>query len=361
MITEEKYQITLDSVFTRHMVRYETLDVLIPYAFKDCEAGKATELNIFIDLYSLYHTMFSREFSTVIKDYTDFTVLIIDLCTHYRTYFRYLGVSTKIFLVSSYNIPNNISIPDYNKTMKDKLQNNIVRDMVEVNLELLRILCPYLPDIHFVETQFESSVLIYHIIREQEGYNPSLIITTDIYPAQLTTLFPNVALLYPLKHFGQDVSYIISPKSNYTHRDAFWSVITHKTGKRASDVIRRSLSTSNQVLLESMNSLKSRNITPVIINICESVKMIYNSISTQDIILAPDFLPSIEEFNRKYMNRLPEIRERFNALNVVIQYEYYCQSIEKATLHYENLQDPIAIQMINEKYFSNNPLDILRL
>lgn len=177
---------------------------------------------------------------------------------------------------------------------------------------------------------------------------------------QLTTLFSNVALLYPQKYKGQDISAIICPKSNFSHSDAFWHVITHKTGKSASDDIRGSLSTSNQVLLESMNSLKSRDITPTLINISTSVKIIYGAINSQDIVLTPDYLSTLPSFV-KYLDKLPEIKTRFNALSVPIQYEYYNQSVEKLSLHYENLQDPQAVQMINERYFSKNPLDILRL
>ena len=63
----ENYTASLESIFANLMTRYEALDQLIPFAFKGYE--KATELNIFIDLYSLYHTMYSREFRTVVSDY----------------------------------------------------------------------------------------------------------------------------------------------------------------------------------------------------------------------------------------------------------------------------------------------------
>ena len=140
------YIVSLEQIFARSMVRYEKLDELIPAAFADYNS---TELNIFIDLYSIYRTLFSRGFHTNVKDYREFTVSTIDLCTHYRAYFRYIGVNTKIFLINSFNIPRNITYPNYNKTMHDKLKNKVVSDMVNINTELLRILCPYLYNIHF--------------------------------------------------------------------------------------------------------------------------------------------------------------------------------------------------------------------
>lgn len=352
----------IDTIFINMMTRYEALDQLIPFAFQGYDS---TELNIFIDLYSIYHTMYSREFRTIVNDYREFTVLMIDLCAHYRTYFRYIGVKTNIFLIHSYNVPKNIlsEMPNYNKTMQDKLRNNVVKDMVTTNVELLKVLCPYLPDIHFIETEFESSVLMYELI-QREKRNPSLIISKDIYPIQLTTLFDNVAYLYPQKRYSretgpQDVSCIICPKSNKTHRESFWHVIAHKTGNIAREDIRGSLSTSNQVLIESMNLVKDRDIAPCIINISTSVKMIYDTITGQEIALTPDYLLSIPKF--KYTDDLPVIKKRFAALNVVYQYEYFRNSIEKIKLHYENLVDPHALEMINSSYFKDNPLDLLRL
>jgi hypothetical protein len=349
------YTISVDAIFIRNMVRYEVLDQLIPKAFQGYDSK---EINIFIDLYSIYRTMFSRGFHTDVKDYREFTVYLIDLSTHYRTYFRYIGVQSKIFIISSFNTPTNITIPGYNQKMKDKLMNKPVRDMYTVNNELLKILCPYLPDIHFLETKYESSVLMYELIN-REKQNPSLIISSDIYPIQLTTLFDNVAYLWPIKSRLGDESVIIYPKTHSQAKFTLWPVFIRKSHKIAREHKLGSLSARNLVLLESMTSVEERDLVPSLINLSTSSRYIYSIIGEEDVALNPDFLLEIKGF--KYPEKIPIIKDRMAALNVEYQYEYYKGSLEQMSLHYENLSDPQAVQIINDKYFTNNPIDILRL
>jgi hypothetical protein len=367
------YVVSVQYMFTRMMVRYDKLNELIPKAFK---GYTDRELNIFIDLYSIYRTMYSRSFRTDVKDFREFTVYLIDLCTHYRSYFNYLGISTKIFIISSYNIPDHITLPGYNKNMHDKLKNKPVSEMVTVNIELLKILCPYLPDIHFLETKHESTVLMYELLLRGESCRPSMILSTDIYPIQLTTLFDNVAYLYPIKDFGSDDSWIIYPKTHSHAKFTLWPMIMRKTHKIIREQTLMSLSTRNVVLLESLNSVSERNITPALVSLSSIAKYIHDIIGEEDILLQPEFLTDIQRVykdnksndglkgdeRRDYLkNIIPQVRERYNALNVIYQYEYYRNSVEQMTLHYNNLSDPQAVQIINDKYFSDNPIDLLRL
>jgi hypothetical protein len=59
--------------------------------------------------------------------------------------------------------------------------------------------------------------------------------------------------------------------------------------------------------------------------------------------------------------RIIEFENRYNALDVGVQSNLFNASIEYNTLKYENLNDPDAINLINSKYFTNNPLDLFRL
>jgi hypothetical protein len=63
-------------------------------------------------------------------------------------------------------------------------------------------------------------------------------------------------------------------------------------------------------------------------------------------------------------NRVPKakIDSRYNVLDIDYQYYLFTEmSSESMTLHYENLSDPNALEMINSQYFSKNPIDLLRL
>ena len=357
--------ITPDLIIGKYFIRYERLNSLLNYAYSGMEVNR---VNIFIDLYSIYHTVFSRSDRTNITNYVSFTSQIINLCAHYRTYFRSLGIYTKIFLISSYNVPvDSIAlVPEYNRIMRDKLKNKTVMEMVDLNTGLLEIICPYLPDIHFLKTEFESSVLISSII-EKEMYSEnskvpiqSIILSSDFYPVQLTALLPNVSYLYPIKSYPNDNSMIIPPNTSSDAFQAFWSVILRKSSNSSSFNRVGSIAPSNYMLLAALNKFPDRCIS-LIYNVSTSCKLISQILGFDSIKLTPqslfDLLP-IESFNGVDLNL---ITNRYKVLDVQYQNILYSNSVESKTIHYENLEDNNAINLINDKYFRDNPIDIFRL
>lgn len=355
---------TVNEIITRYMTRYRRLDELIPYAFNQYNVN---DINLFIDLYGLYRTLFSRRFRTEVSDYRDFTVGIVNICSHYRGYFKELGVHTNIFLISSYNIPDqNLKLnKDYNKIFSDKLHNKVVKEMIEANIQLLKVLCPYLPDIYFIHSSFESACTINEIINRESKDKPNipnLIISSDLYPIQLTYLLDHTSYLWPSKYMGQDRSMIVCPKTNPEHKKSFWWIISRKLSVAASEQSLVQLSTSNFTLLSSLNRFPERNLEPALKNITTSIKIINNLTKGEDIRITPSILFSYKDKSINIPDEYkPIIDTRFKCMDLNFQNIYYNESLEPKTLHYENLYDPDALRAINDKYFANNPMDITRL
>ena len=350
--------ISVEEVVAKHFIKYDTLKLLVPYVYA---GSTADHLNIYIDLYGMYHTLYSRQYMTTVNDYTSFTTLVINMCAHYRTYFKFLNVSTKFFLISSFNIPEfSVSqIPDYNKTMVEKLGNKYIGEMMELNLALLELICPYLPDIHFLKTQFESSVLMNYLIDIEDQSVPSLIISTDIYPFQLCAEKDNVTLFWPRKVFGDDNSYAICNKTHPEHSKSFWGAIERKLGKSVSYKTVGSISTSNFVLLAALNRLPDRNLQ-TIVNVTRASNLISALPGYREVRLTPD---TLFELNQKGVKDLDydTISKRYKVLDIHYQSLLFNESLESKSIHYENLNDPDAVQRINDKYFKDNPIDIFRL
>ena len=357
--------ITPEMIIGRYFIRYEKLHDLLNTAYNGLEVNT---VNLFVDLYSIYHTTFSRSYRTTITNYISFTSQLINLCIHYRTFFRNLGINSKIFLISSYNIPKDsiLLVPEYNKTMRDKLNNKVVGDMVDLNVGLLELLCPYLPDIHFIKTEFESSVVMNDIIRREGELDStktpiqSIILSTDLVPTQLSVLLPNVSYIVPIKSYREDNSIII-PQNRSSHAfKNFWRVITRKSQNSFSFEKVGSLSPSNFILLASINRFKDRDFS-LLYNYSVSFKLISKIVGFDSIKLSPqslfDMIP-VEEFKGVDFNI---IENRYKALDLQYQSILYYNSLEPKTLHYENLQDNSAINIINDKYFRDNPIDIFRL
>ena len=353
--------IPVDMILTKYFVKYDRLDKIIPDAFKDYNA---TELNLYIDLYGLYKTLYSRTYRTDVSDYTAFTSGIINMCIHYRSYFKFLKVKTNIFLVSSMNIPKPCTdiIPGYNHLALDKIKNSAkeVDDMIRLNNELLEIICPYLPDIYFFKTQFESTVMINELYNRQNAINPNtanIIISSDLYPIQLIPMHSNLAFMRPRKYRGIDNS-LITSLSPSTFEYSFWYIIAQQRGSSASYDKLAMVSPSNFSILQSLNRFPERNIN-ALRNITEATRLLSKSVYRNTKVL-PETLFA---FSGRELDEVTkdELQRRYNCIDYSYQYGIFKDSVECMTLHYENLNDPEAIRVINDKYFKLNPIDIFRL
>lgn len=354
-------QIPVEFIVSRYMIKYMRLDQLIQFAFKGSEA---THINLYIDLYGLYRTLMSRNYRTDMSDYTALTVSIINTCAHYRAYFKQIGVAATIFLISSYNLPDESLqlIPYYNKTFQEKLHSKSLKEMIELNIELLDILCPYLPGIYFIKTKFESATMINYLI-QNEGMkgneDPNIILSSDLYPIQLVNKYNNTVFLRPIKQYHEDNSVITLPKGSEGFDEMFWAVVTRSRSKIGTSEHLGEIKACNFEYLQILNSFPERNL-PVILNITMSKKYINQVTNGTDVRLT---LEMLYQLNSDLANRVPieSVRPRWKVLNIDYQDSIFRNSLEPKITHYEDLNDPKAVQMINSKYFANNPIDLLRL
>ena len=231
--------------------------------------------------------------------------------------------------------------------------------MMELNLALLELICPYLPDIHFMKTQFESAVLMNHLIDIEGEAVPSLIISTDIYPFQLCAEKENVTLFWPRKIFGDDNSYVICNKTHPEHFKSFWGGIERKLGKSEAFKNLRLISPSNFVLLAALTRFPDRNLQ-TIVNMTRGCNLISALPGYREVRLTPDILFELNPKGVKNLD-LEAITRRYKVLDIHYQSLLFNESLESKSIHYENLNDPDAVQRINDKYFKDNPIDIFRL
>lgn len=354
-------QIPVEFIVSRYMVKYNRLDQLIQFAFKD---SSATHVNLYIDLYGLYRTLMSRNYRTDMSDYTALTVSIVNICAHYRGYFKRIGVSTTIFLISSYNLPEDSLqiLPYYNKIFQEKLQSKSLREMIELNVELLDVLCPYLPKIYFIRTKFESSTMINHLIQleaSKGNQDPNIILSSDLYPIQLVNKYNDTVFLRPIKQYHEDNSVITLPKGHEGFNEMFWSVVTRSRSKIGISEHLADIRACNFVYLQALNSFPERNL-PTILNITSSKKYIEQATNGADISLT---LEMLYQLSTELSSRIPfeTVKPRWKVLDLNYQEILFHNSLEPKVIHYEDLNDPNAVQMINSKYFANNPIDLLRL
>lgn len=351
----------LENIIYGGFVKYDRLQPIVFNTFSNTSIAAATNLNVFIDCYSILKSLFSESYRTDITDYTAITSGLINMCSHYRGFFKGLGVHTKFYLVWSFNTheDNRKLVAGYNDEFFRKSQIKLFNEVAMNNFDLLDLLCPYLPDIFFVRTEkgYESAVLIAGLIEKLNDGQPNLIISKDLYPLQLCSLYPYTSYLYPKKSKGgPDMSIMVPISEKYSYRSEFWNLVATIRKVKVDDLC--TLSPLNFPLFSAINKFPERMINGLV-NVKGAVKIIKKIVGEEDIQVIEDQLWSDDEIP----NLIPValVANRVKALDVKFMLNYYRNDPEYTSIQLQNLRDDGTVNMINSKFFSHNPLDLTKL
>lgn len=355
------YTPAIENIIYSSFVKYDKLQQLVFNTFSNTSIASATELNIFIDLYSILKSIFSETERTTIQDYTAITSGVINMCSHYRGFFKKLSVRTKFYLIFSFNTCeiNRKFVAEYNFDFYGKSQIKMFNEIAMNNFDLMDILCPYLPDIFFVKSpnNYESSIVIANIIEKLNDGKPNLIISKDLYPLQLCTLYPYTSYLMPRKFRGEDHSTMIPINEKSTFRYEFWKLISTIRKFKLDTVV--NLSPINFPLFCAINRFPERMITNSLGTSEYVAKIISSIVGSEDIKIIPQQLYENEEISSKIPVGIVEAR--LKTLDIQYLLPYYKNDPESKAVQFINLQDDATVNMINAKFFSHNPIDLGRL
>ena len=356
-ITNDSYRFSIDGAIYGSFVKYDRLDQIVFDAFSNTKIAQATDLNIFIDLYSIMHSLFSEHYRVDFSNYTDITTCLINMCAHYRAFFRRLRVNTTFYLVFSTNCSpiNRKYVAEYNEVFYNKTLVPESKKITGDNFKLLSAICPYLPDIHFINSMdgFEVSVIIAHLIEMLHDGKPNMIISRDLYPIQLTYLYPFTTFLYSRKQKGVgDTSILIPVSEKDTYRHEFWNLI-RESRKINGDKL-ESISPVNYTLFTAIAGFSDRGLKAVH-NATSAIKLIHSIVGGEDIKINPAQLHTPEIMAKC---NVPLIETRYNVLDVPFMLPYYKNTPECNNIKIMNLHDDAVINKINARYFERNPINL---
>lgn len=353
--------VPLETIIYGSFVKMEKMQQLTINTFSNTSIAAATELNIFIDLYSVLKTVFSESYRTDISDYTAITSGVINMCSHYRAFFKRLSVKTKFYLVFSFNTCdiNRKFVANYNEEFYQKSQIALFNKLAMDNFELLDLLTPYLPDIYFVKSgrNYESAVIMANLIETLNDGNPNLIISRDLYPIQLCYLYPYTSYLYPIKkRKGIDDSIMIPISEKNTFRYEFWNLISKVRKFDVGNIV--DISPVNFPLFSALNRFNERGINSIA-NVIGARNIIQKVVGNENIKIVPQQLYD----NPEISSTIPvsKVESRMKALDVQFMLPYYKNDPESKAIKFQNLDDPAAVNLINSKFFAHNPLDLGKL
>ena len=349
---------TIEQLIMGSCIKYKTLFQLIStsYAGSTC-----TKINLFIDLNSVLKKLYSIDkWGYKSKNKYDMTASIINMCGHYREFFRQIGVSTNIFLIYGLNCPsmNDTYVQGYNnKFIESYIKKKDVNELIESNLEILEMLCQYLPGIYFFNIGTnEVSAMIDYIINK---LNPmangieNIVLTKDVLALQLIPYY-NVRVLRPYKTKNGDESFIVD-NSN------LWNMFCVNYRKcQVPEVLVPNTFFQNILAMTKVpeRSIFSTNFT---------ISKLFNIINAS---LRINFLDANKFYTQEAFNTIlpqldvpcnpTELDMRFRAINCRYQASYILL-LEKPEFKYlrlVDLEDPKSVQEIATRYFVDTPLNL---
>ena len=282
---------------------------------------------------------------------------IINACAHYRNFFwtRY-KVTCKIWVVFSRMDMSIIEANSFYPGYKNIFTTDCNPDMdklIQQNMEILNMLCPYIPDVSFIQSGYEPGLVFGNIAMEYKD-RPNIIISKDPWNLQVVGDAFNVYMLRPIKKNGEDLSVLISNKN----------VLHYYTALRKVDCDVSKLDGSFLSFIIAATRFPERGMKSLH-NLSSIIKYLNNAIEKQFILkkffsdtkgLCND-LCSINKVNLKAF----EIESRMNAIGFNTCLCRYLMSPYKDNINIINLHDPDSVKQINEKYFSKVPLDLMSL
>lgn len=346
--------VLLEQIINSNYIRYDRLTQIINTAFV---GSNAEELNVYIDVYSILKQLY-RNTNYDIDNYSSVTSCIINMVAHYRHFFRTrYRVETKFFIVASKNCSysNQLFYKDYNSKNNYAFKmNKIADDMILANMNILNTLCPYLPDVHFIHSTFETGVVIYDLICRNETVNPIIphvIITKDLYNYQLSGMRDNIVILRPKKYKGNDISYFINSQN---------LMLQYAAERKIKDGGITTLSPALLSLIMTLSSVKERNIKSAT-NINKAIQLVKNAIDNNLILNGYNYLSDVlwNGIENTCLNiSKNEFENRFKSIDISYQHSIYMNSPESKMIKLLNLIDDDAVREISNTYFKDNPLDL---
>lgn len=351
---------TIEQSVMSYAIKYNRLSELVAEQFNNNKYGSSDKINIFIDITKMCRSISSSISEGFSEDLYSIAASLLNLCAHYKSFFlRGYNVSSNIFLIHSnkkFNY-NKKFIQEYSYYGLDIEDNNIVSG----NLELLSIICDYIPNVYFIETDEEICVTIKDILLENGLAGiPTVLLTKDPYNFQAVYAIDEdaVSVFVPVKYKGSDTSYLVNAINIY---ERYYHTRQCKYDHHVSDGISPCL----YGLLLSLTKVPERNIK-ALMGTNKALTFIRNRIEKfiiPNCYISPvpdamtfDIFEGIMEGS---VISGFEVRNRLFAIDVYNEYKTLKTSglNRIPNIPLLNLIDPVGIERISNKYFHGDMVD----
>jgi len=361
------YHPSIADIIYGSYIRYDRLFEMTKFAFYG--RTDSEDVNIYIDVYSILKSLYTRGTNIEIKDSYAIASCIINLAIHLRAYFDTRHrVASKIYIVYGGARPFNAicHYPSYNmRNIQMEDSNLYMQQLIKDNMEVIRILCPYLHDIFaVVDYENEFSVITSTLIdmsAQSGNIAPTIIYSKEPLAYQLVAFKPRTFLYRPKKRSSEDCSWVVTKSTLYNaYRYAELGI---------SKQIDTSLDAKMFSIYQAIAGVKSRNM-PSIRNANATIKLLEQAVQNNIFSTGYNASSILRDSPSPFENLCTgtnmshiDLMSRFAAIDLQHQTMLH-QSTPNAiasTSGIINLYNPQEVRNINDKYFQAYPLDLNRV
>lgn len=336
----------IENILYSNFIRYERMKELTEYQYS---SSNADALNVYIDMSSIIKPLYNR---VITGDPSIYTVLVLNLCAHIRAYYSSRhSVSTNIFIVYS---DNTMRMTKVNQELLP-YPNRSRDEIINWNINMLRTIVPYFPNLYFITGGAEPAVLIKNYIDKKMNLYPNMVLTKDLFCWQIPALDPNTCIFRPSKSKAGDISFVIN------HRNCMSQWVSRINSSKT--IVNPLLSSSLFSLYIAMTSFKEKTLNSYF-SPRDALARIEGFVNSSQILNgynSPDTIKNI----------LYSISTKMDTED--LYYRYKVADLQDATNKYKSYPvsddmswfyskiDIYGVREINDKYFVNNPIDIIKL
>lgn len=359
------YRITLDNAILMNYPKYTTLNeankIFVNSKFSECD-----RLNLYIDATQIISSLYTPNVM-IVNNYGIISGLI-NLCAHLRDYYRRaFSCETRIFIVystcmCSYNIA---LYPEYFKSFYISKASNSKTDLYILdNIKMLGKLAPYINGVYFVPTNADPIVKIADLIMKEQMMMtdmrvPHIIFSKDPYMFMIPSRVDDT-FVFKL-HKSRNEYITVCSKEN-----ALLEYMRITRREISSNIMSFLMETDSAILgyMLSFIGVKSRSIKPIK-NLSSAVKILSEHVNLRDPMQIYNL--NMEQLYDSVPSLYTKINKnsflnRWKCIDLIYQLSLYSNLVEAQSMSYlVDINDPISVKEINDKYMVNNPLDLNRL
>jgi len=347
----------MEIIFNLFKIRFKLLDELLT---KQCkELTPNSTINMFINFEPILKKLVSaniEEYLKVKKEERAIELMsnILNLTSHYRSFFSKNKLYSKIYIYFSYPIlkntyKNRMINVNYRKYYEDKYANNpktfVLFQTLSTIIPLLSVITEYIEGVYLIKSNnIESSLVPYVLTNGYKDNSLNLILSNDKYEYQYVN--NNFYILNPKK---QD-SYIVS-KENVIETIKFEDKIVNNI-----DIDSNLYPFIKSILgdkYRNIEKIKNLGLLTIIKTLDKAIKKGIINNNTNSINILSNIIK--EEFRNQLLINYytTSLDIQFKALTIKDIYTITEQVIDRF--------DNLSLKNLNDKYFTQYPIQLLEL